>query len=102
MLRAGGELDMAVAPQLRVALDDLIDEGKRRLVLDLSEATFIDSTTIGVLVSALRRVRAEGGSIEIVSSARNVRKTFEYAGLDRDFHFHDSLDDARPAPSPAA
>ena len=101
LVRAEGELDMAFAPKLGASLDKLIDEGERRLVLDLTDATFIDSTTIGTLVSALRRVRTDGGFVEIVCTTPNILKTFEYAGLDREFYFHDSLDHVgQPAPLP--
>ncbi len=101
LVRAEGELDMACAPKLRASLDKLIDQGERRLVLDLTDATFIDSTMIGTLMSALRRVRADGGSIEIVCTTPNILMIFEYAGLNREFRFHDSLDHVgRPAPSP--
>ena len=94
VLRVGGELDLAVAPELKDTLHRLIDEGETRLVLDLSDTTFIDSTTIGALVSALKRVRAQDGSLEIVCTNANVLRTFAFAGLDRTFRFHDSLDDA--------
>lgn len=102
VVSAGGELDVAVAPKLGASLDELIDDGERRLVVDLTEATFIDSTTIGTLMSALMRVRADGGSVDIVCTTPNILKTFEYAGLEREFRFHDSLDDAvQPAHLPA-
>ena len=94
VVRVGGELDLAVAPELRDTLHRMIEEGERQLVLDLSDATFIDSTTIGTLLSALKRARAEEGSLEIVCTNENVLKTFEFAGLDQMFRFHSSLDDA--------
>ena len=100
VIRAGGELDLAVAPQLKEELHRLIDEGDRHLVLDFTDATFIDSTTIGALLSAVKRVREYNGSVEIVCTNRNVLKAFQYAGLDRVFAFHSSLDDAvQPAPA---
>ena len=100
VIRAGGELDLAVAPQLKEDLDRLIEEGERHLVLDFTDATFIDSTTIGALLAAMRRVREYNGSLEIVCTNRNVLRTFEFAGLDRVFQFHGCLDDAvRAAPA---
>ena len=100
VIRAGGELDLAVAPQLKELLDRLIEEGERSLVLDLSDATFIDSTTIGALVSASRRVGDNGGALEIVCTNRNVLRTFEYAGLERVFTVHSTVEHAlHPAPA---
>ena len=101
VIRAGGELDLAVAPRLKEALHHLIEEGERHLVLDFTDATFIDSTTIGALVSAMRRVREYNGSLEIVCTNQNVLRTFEFAGLERMFEFHSCLDDAVPAVSAA-
>jgi anti-sigma B factor antagonist len=94
VMRAGGELDLAAAPQLKEDLHRLIEEGERHLVLDCTDATFIDSTTIAALLSALRRVREYNGSLEIVCTNRNVLKAFEYAGLDQVFQIRGSLDDA--------
>ncbi len=100
VIRVDGELDLAVAPRLKEDLHRLIDEGERHIVLDLTEATFIDSTTIGALLSATRRVREYNGSLEIVCTNRNVLRTFEFAGLDRLFQFHSSLDElVQPAPA---
>ena len=100
VIRAGGELDLAVAPQLKQDLHRLIEEGERHLVLDFTEATFIDSTTIGAVLSATKRVREHNGSLEIVCTNRNVLRAFEFAGLDRIFRFHSSVDEAvQPAPA---
>jgi anti-sigma B factor antagonist len=82
---AGGELDYAASPHIRDHLSDQIDAGVRRLGLDLSGATFIDSTAIGVLVAALMQLHElGGGSLTVVCAEENRRvlRIFEIAGVD--------------------
>ncbi len=83
MIRAGGELDMYAAPALRDAIAGALDAGAPRVLLDLAEATFVDSTTIGVLAAASRQLREAGSRLCLRSTNRNVLRTFEIAGLDR-------------------
>jgi anti-sigma B factor antagonist len=63
-------------------------------VVDLSEATFIDSTTLGVLLGTLKRLRTVGGEIALVCTDRNIRKIFEITLLDRVFPLFESRDAA--------
>jgi anti-sigma B factor antagonist len=82
VLIVGGEIDYAASPQLRKRLTDLIKAG-RRPVLDLSTATFIDSTAIGVLVGASSQLREHGeDSLAVVCTHEMVLQIFEISGLD--------------------
>lgn len=80
---AAGEIDLASSPDLRSALQALLDDGVRRLVLDLSGVTFIDSSGLGVLVGVLKRVEELGddGGLELRGLTGPVRKVFEITGL---------------------
>ena len=72
VLIVGGEIDYAASPQLRKRLTELIKAG-RRPVLDLSTASFIDSTAIGVLVGATSQLREHGGdSLAVVRSEEHT------------------------------
>ena len=82
-IRVGGELDMYAAPTLRDALAGALDAGAPRVLVDLVEVTFVDSTTIGVLAAASRELREAGRRMCLRSTNRNVLRTFEIAGLDR-------------------
>jgi anti-sigma B factor antagonist len=93
VIRADGELDLAAVPELRDALARSIIERRKLVIMDLSEATFIDSTTIGTLVATHRRVQRYGGVLEIVCTNPNVLRTFEFAGLRRALRIHESLDE---------
>jgi anti-sigma B factor antagonist len=89
----GGEVDLATAPELKEVLTGVIDGGARFVLVDLSKATFIDSTTLGVLMGAVKRVRPDGGEIAIACNDQNIRKIFEITLLDRVFAIFDTPDE---------
>jgi anti-anti-sigma factor len=57
-----GEIDVAVAPRLQAVLKGLLDEGRTRVVIDMSGITFIDSAGLGILVNAYKLARARGAT----------------------------------------
>jgi anti-sigma B factor antagonist len=90
----GGEVDLYTAPELKQELHRLVGEGAKRLVVDMSDTTFIDSTTLGVLLSVVKCVRPDGGAIVLVCPDRNVQRIFEITLLDRVFAIVDTRDEA--------
>ena len=76
-----GELDLATAPQLRLALHRLVRAGVRNLLIDLSAVTFIDSTALSVLVATDRALPA-GAALVLVGPSSAVLRTISVAGLD--------------------
>ena len=97
VIEVEGEVDFYTAPEFKQRLTGVIDSGKTRLVVDLSNATFIDSTTLGVLVGSAKRLRPEGGALAVVCTAPSIRKNFEITGLDRVLAVHSTRDDALSA-----
>ena len=93
----GGDVDLHTAPQLRERLSRAIDDGVSRLVVDLTDVTFIDSMTLGVLLGASKRLRPRGGQLRLVVAEASVRKIFEITLLDRVFQLHDSREAALAA-----
>ena len=81
VVEVGGEIDLHSAPQLRATLLKPTEGEKPRLVVDLSEVSFIDSTGIGVLVEALKRAREAGGALHFCGASPRVRRVFEITGL---------------------
>jgi anti-sigma B factor antagonist len=92
-----GEADLHTAQELRAAINDAIDDGATSLVVDLSETTFIDSMTLGVLLGAVKRLRPVGGQVSVVCTDSNIRRIFEITLLDRIFALHRSRDTALEA-----
>lgn len=93
-LRVSGEVDFDVAPQFKREIVSHIDNGDRRLIVDLSAVSFIDSTAIGVLVGAIKRMRAVAGSLVVVCDNDEVRGIFEAVGLENVITLHASDSDA--------
>ena len=94
VIELGGEVDLYTAPEFKERLVQVIEDGKKRLVVDLSKATFIDSTTLGVLVGGVKRLRPTGGSLSLVCTDQNISKIFEITGLDRVFPIYASREEA--------
>ena len=78
-----GELDVATAPDMKERLVDLVNEGRSRIVLDLGGVDFLDSTGLGMIVSALKRARTHGGDLRIVCTESRITRLFEITGLDK-------------------
>ena len=85
VLAVRGEIDLFTAPELKKTLQEAIENGATRVVVDLSETTFLDSTALGVLIGAVKRLRSRDGSLVIVNTDTNIAKTFEITGLDQIF-----------------
>jgi anti-sigma B factor antagonist len=85
-----GQADLHTAAELRSAMSEAIDRGAVSLVVDLSEATFIDSMTLGVLLGAVKRLRPTGGGVSVVCTDPHIRRIFEITLLDRVFTLHDN------------
>jgi anti-sigma B factor antagonist len=94
ILAVSGEIDIATAPSLREKLHALLADGHYRLVVDLDDVGFLDSTALGVLVGVLKRARTDGGEVRIVCTQPRVRKVFEITRLDSAFDMYDSVDEA--------
>ena len=97
-----GEIDLFTAPELKQKLTDAIEGGKSRIVVDLTETSFLDSTALGVLIGAVKRLRSREGALVIVNVDQNIAKTFEITGLDQIFTILATRDDAIAALDDAA
>jgi anti-sigma B factor antagonist len=92
VLSLAGELDLADAPALREALRGAVERSPRRLVVDLAEVTFVDSTVLGALVEA--RSRIGGEAFALAAPGLEVRRALEVSGLDRHFRVHETVSGA--------
>ena len=90
-----GAIDLHVSPELRASLRTIIDEEKpKRLVVDLSQVPYIDSSGIAVLIGAMQALEHEGGTFVIAGAQEGVRMIFESAKLDQYFRLFDDVEAA--------
>ena len=105
VLDVRGEIDLFTAPELKQVLADSIESGRVRIVIDLTDTTFLDSTALGVLIGAVKRLRSRDGALAIVNVDENISKTFEITGLDQIFTIvatrEEAIDAVDPAHDPA-
>jgi len=89
-----GEVDVYTSPRLRQELTEVIDSGCVNVVVDLQNLGFIDSSGLGVLVSALRKVKEHGGTLRLVCTKEGILKIFRITGLDKVFPLFPTVDEA--------
>jgi len=94
IIKLEGEVDLYAAPELKDHVNGAIERGKTKLILDLSDATFIDSTTLGILVSGMKRLRPRGGMLAVLCPDPTMARIFDITGLNRMFSVHETLDAA--------
>ena len=89
-----GEIDLFTAPEFKQRVAAPIDAGREHVIVDLTATTFIDSSSLGVLIGAHRRLRRHGGRLVIVCTSDAIAKTFRITGLDSVFTIVGSLEEA--------
>jgi anti-sigma B factor antagonist len=94
VVQVAGEIDVYTAASLREKLADLIDADHTDVVVDLTGVTFMDSTGLGVLVGALKKVRGYGGRLQLVIDQEKVIKVFRITALTQVFTIHETLEAA--------
>jgi anti-sigma B factor antagonist len=93
LVRLGGELDLYNAELVRTALLDAAKQAPTRLVLDLAEVEFIDSTALGALIEA-RASLPERRGLLLAAPGIETRRALQVSGLDRHLPVHDTVDAA--------
>jgi anti-sigma B factor antagonist len=93
VVRVAGELDLHTSPQLRDHVLSMIGDEPVHLALDLSEVGFMDSSSLGMLVTVLKRVRERDGDLRLVGVTGSPMKVFALTGLDRVFEIADTPED---------
>jgi anti-sigma B factor antagonist len=96
-----GEIDLFTAPQFKERMSAPIEAGRSHLIVDLSGTTFIDSSSLGVLIGAHRRLKLRGGSLVVVCDNEAITKTFKITGLDGVFTLAPTMAAALPDESAA-
>ncbi|NLN64747.1 MAG: STAS domain-containing protein [Clostridiaceae bacterium] len=80
-----GEIDISSAPEFKAELYEMVGDGQKDIALYCSDLSYIDSTGLGILVGALKRVKSHQKNVYIYQLRENIRKLFHITGLDRVF-----------------
>jgi len=86
-----GELDLSTSAALKSALEAGFSGGVPKIAVDLTEVTFMDSSTLGVLIAFLKRARERDGDIRLVGVQGSPAKVIALTGLDSAFQIDDSV-----------
>jgi len=95
ILHLSGEIDLHSSPALRDVFLSLLAEPPRRIILDLTQVRYIDSSGVGTIVELKRRASRSESRLVLVGLQVRVRSIFEIAKLDRFFTITQTLDEAR-------
>src|SRR3954465_1254779 len=93
-----GAIDLHVSPEMRASLRTIIDEKPKRLVIDLSNVPYVDSSGIAVLIGAMQSLELEGGVFLLAGAQEGVRMIFESAKPAQFFRLFPDVDAAAAAP----
>jgi anti-sigma B factor antagonist len=95
MLRVKGRIDSATAPQLAEALNTITEDGRYRVILDMSEVSFISSAGLRVLISTQKSCkRYNRGEIVLAEVPANIMAALELAGFTPLFKIYEKTLDA--------
>ena len=95
IIKPAGEIDLGRSPALRVKLGEVIGRNSPRVIVDLSQVSYMDSSGVATLVEALQQCRAGNQTLVLCSMQPRVHSIFEIARLDMVFKIVDSLEEAR-------
>lgn len=94
LLKVKGRLDAVAAPELKSKLKELVADNHAKVIIDLTDVSFIDSSGLAALVSGFRAAREAGGSIKLAGLNGQTMMIFKLTRLDRVFEIHPDVEAA--------
>lgn len=89
-----GEIDVYTSPRVKETINELIEKEHYNLIINLEEVRYIDSTGLGVLIGALKKVREHNGSINLICTNPQIKKIFNITGLVKIFGIFKNVEEA--------
>jgi anti-sigma B factor antagonist len=93
-IRAAGRLNMVSAPKLRKFVADVVASGSSRIVVNLEDTAFMDSSGLGALIGCLKAARQAGGDLRIAAVQPQVKMVLELTSMDRVLTSYATADEA--------
>ncbi|MCU9615168.1 STAS domain-containing protein [Caldibacillus lycopersici] len=81
IMKISGEIDAYTAPKLKETINQLTKEDGKNVVIDLTDVIYMDSTGLGVLVAAFKKIKTNGGSFILTGLSNRLQRLFTITGL---------------------
>lgn len=94
LCRVSGDIDINSSPDVKKTFDQVISQKKDKVVINLKEVGYIDSSGLATLVEVLKNLRSYGGKLKLSNLSSKVKGLFEITKLDKLFDIVDEEDDA--------
>ena len=94
LIEVQGEIDVYTSPRVKETINDLIEKGNYFLVINLEGVRYIDSTGLGVLIGALKKVKENDGAVSLISTNPQIKKIFTITGLVKIFGIYKNEEEA--------
>jgi stage II sporulation protein AA (anti-sigma F factor antagonist) len=95
IVHMAGELDHHSAEEVRNKIDDRVDrDNTRKLIMDFSDVSFMDSSGIGVVIGRYKKLNLKKGSICITKISGSVERVFELSGMFKIIKSYKSIEEA--------
>jgi len=89
-----GEIDVYTAPQFKQAVNTILDAGQKHLLINMAGVTYMDSSGFGTLLSATKRLKPKGGTVNLVKCNSAIDRVLRITRLDQIFATYDNIDEA--------
>lgn len=84
-----GDLDLYNAPKFKQAIFDIVDTGAKKVILNMRQVTYIDSSGLGAIIKNLQHIKAAGGDMTLLELQDSPRKVFELSNIISLFKLHE-------------
>ena len=95
IVSVAGEIDFSRSPDLQRGLQEVVDRDPQRILIDLSDVAYMDSSGVASLVKLLSRTKKKDVTLRLAGLSEKVRSIFEITRLDGVFDIYDTLEDAK-------
>ena len=92
-----GEIDLNSSPQMRKAFGELIDKGTTKVIVDLKQVSYIDSSGLATLIEVMQKIKKNRGAMSLVNMSDKIRNLFEITKLDKLFSIYRTQEEALAA-----
>lgn len=94
LVKIEGEVDVYTSIDLKKEMTKLVESDQKRIIIDLENVNYMDSSGLGVLVALLKELKKVGGELKLICLPVSVKKIFDLTRLTKFFNIYNNLEDA--------